>query len=128
MDRAACTTPSVPASLKSELLRDIEQQMGWDVIVKDAYLQRLMMLMWRGQPDQVKAIWLRRVLSAQQSDGGWMGARQIPELPAWAQPSAFRTQLAAWWPSRFQAGAGSDFHATAQGLLITALAITEPGK
>jgi hypothetical protein len=109
--------------LKKDLLADIRQQMGVDVVVKDVYLQRVMMLMWYGDPASVKPIWLRRVLMAQQADGGWIGGRQMPELPEKLQPWFIRSQLAQWWPTRFTSASTSDFHASAQGLLITALAL-----
>jgi hypothetical protein len=125
LSRMACTTaPKLPL-LERELLADIEQQMQWDVVLKDAYFQRVMMLMWRGHPEQLKPVWLHRVYQAQQPDGGWAGGRQFPELPPWAQPWMLRAKLATWWPSRFHAGTSFDFHASAQGLLITALALPE---
>lgn len=128
LDRMACSSTSDLSALQTDLLDDIEWQMHWDVVVKDAYFQRVMMLMWQGKPEQFRAVWLKRVLLAQQADGGWVGGRQFPELPSWMQPWLIRSKLAAWWPSRFHAGGGSDFHATAQGLLITALAITDQHK
>lgn len=128
MNRVGCSPAGELSALQTDLIKDIEQQMHWDVVVKDAYFQRLMMLMWMGKPEQLKAIWLKRVLMAQQADGGWVGGRQFPELPSWAQPWLIRSKLAAWWPSRFHAGGGSDFHATAQGLFITALATPEHRK
>lgn len=126
LERVACTRKDAPPALAHTLLHDIEQQMTWDVVLKDAYLQRVMMLMWQGQPGQLKPVWLHRVYQAQQPDGGWAGGRQFPELPQWAQPWVLRARLATWWPSRFHAGAGSDFHASAQGLLISALALPAP--
>ena len=125
MAREACAPAAQLSPLQVNLLGDIEQQMQWDIVVKDAYLQRMVMLMWQGKPEQIKAVWLRRVLMAQQPDGGWIGGRQLPELPRRLQPWQIRSQLAAWWPSRFQAHTGSDFHATAQGLFITAMALSE---
>jgi hypothetical protein len=95
-----------------------------DVVVKDAYFQRVLLLLWRGGPDQVKPVWLQRVVLAQQADGGWVGGRQFPEWPSWAQPWVIRSKLALWWPSHFNAVSSADFHASAQGLLIAALAIT----
>lgn len=114
LQRVGCPTQVDLAKLQSELLADIEQQMRWDVLFKDAYIQRVLMLQWVGHPGQVKPIWLHRVLAAQQADGGWVGRRQVPELPDWLQP----------WRLKDQA-APTNFHATAQGLLIAALAITE---
>ncbi len=124
LQRVGCARPDELATLESDLLADIHQQMQLDVVVKDAYLQRVLLLLWRGGPDQVKPVWLQRVVLAQQADGGWVGGRQFPEWPSWAQPWVIRSKLALWWPSHFNAVSSADFHASAQGLLIAALAIT----
>ena len=128
LQSVGCVSRSELLTLENDLLADIQQQMRWDVVVKDAYLQRLMLLMWYGKSEQVKPVWLKRVLQAQQPDGGWVGGRQFPELPEWAQPWLMRSKLAVWWPSHFNSVNASDFHATAQGLLIAALALTENQK
>jgi hypothetical protein len=125
--RVGCSTQADLKALESDLLADIDQQMRLDVLVKDAYVQRVLMLLWVGGPDHVKPIWMQRVLMAQQADGGWMGRRQMPEFPNLKLPVALRTTLHRQWPSRFPATADdTDFHATAQGLLISALAMTAP--
>lgn len=127
LQRSRCKQAEELAGLKADLLADIQQQMTLDVVVKDAYLQRLMMLMWHGQAGKVKSVWLQRALRAQQPDGGWIGGRQLPELPEGFQPWFLRAQLAKWLPARFNQASGSDFHASAQGLLIAALAL-EPAE
>lgn len=114
------------AELESELLDDIEHQLVLDPVFKDAYLQRVLMLIWSGRQERVKPIWIRRVMKAQQADGGWMGYRQIPEIPGPLQPWTVREQWAARFPGVFKSdGRKLDFHATAQGLLIMAL-LSEP--
>ncbi len=115
MQRVGCPTQVDLPKLESGLLADIDQQMRWDVMFKDAYIQRVLMLRWVGGPEQVKPIWLRRVLTAQQADGGWVSGRHVPEMPDWLQP----------WRLGSARTAPTNFHATAQGLLIAALAITE---
>lgn len=124
LQRVGCARPEELATLESDLLADIQEQMQLDVVVKDAYLQRVLMLLWRGGPDQVKPVWLHRVVLAQQADGGWVGGRQFPEWPSWVQPWVIRAKLALWWPSHFTPVSSVDFHASAQGLLIAALAST----
>ncbi|RZL03053.1 MAG: hypothetical protein EOP36_06400 [Rubrivivax sp.] len=126
LQRAGCKPAQELVGLKKDLLIDIRQQMTVDVVVKDAYLQRVMMLLWYGGAESVKPVWLQRVYRAQRADGGWIGGRQIPELPEPLQPWFLRAQLANWWPSRFNTASASDFHASAQGLLITALALKAP--
>jgi len=124
MRRSACPVPPDLANLESELSADIAWQLRADVVVKDAYLQRVLALLWSGRASQVAPVWLRRVLASQQADGGWSGRQQFPELPGWTQPGAFGFALARWWPSWFQPPRhATDFHATAQGLLIAALSL-----
>lgn len=122
LQRAGCARHEEVAALEGDLLSDIHQQMRLDVVVKDAYFQRVLMLLWRGDHEQVKPVWLNRVVMAQQADGRWIGGRQIPEWPHWAQPWVIRAQLARWWPLGFDA-LGAEFHASAQGLLIMALSL-----
>ncbi|CAH0355732.1 hypothetical protein [Aquabacterium sp. CECT 9606] len=122
LQRVGCARHEELAALEGDLLSDIHQQMQLDVVVKDAYFQRVLMLLWRGDREQVRPIWLNRVVMAQQADGGWVGGRQVPEWPHWAQPWVIRAQLARWWPLGFEA-IGAEFHASAQGLLITALSL-----
>lgn len=130
IERARCQASPHEPQLKAELLTDIHQQMRWDVVMKDAYIQRVLMLYWAGSPDLVKPVWLNRVFAAQQLDGGWNGAKQIPELPAWGQPGAFKTRLAAWFPwlASQKTYPMSDFHATAQGLLLAALSLGDQAQ
>lgn len=124
-ERTGCPAQGGLAALEAELLSDIEQQMQLDVIVKDGYLQRVLTLSWMGGAERVKPLWVQRVLAAQQPDGGWLARQQIPEMPDGALSSATVSVLARIWPSRFPPGHGStDFHATAQGLLIAALGMT----
>lgn len=123
--RTGCPAQSGLATLETELLSDIEQQMQLDVIVKDGYLQRVLTLAWMGGQDRIKPLWMQRVLAAQQPDGGWLARQQIPEMPDGALSSSAVALLAKVWPSRFPPGHEStDFHATAQGLLIAALGMT----
>lgn len=123
--RTGCPAHGGLAALEAQLLSDIEQQMQLDVIVKDGYMQRVLTLLWMGGQDRVKPLWVQRVLAAQQADGGWLARQQIPEMPDGALSSTALSVLARIWPSRFPPGYEStDFHATAQGLLIAALGMT----
>jgi hypothetical protein len=124
MQRERCGDQAAVATVLGEVMSDIEEQLHWDVVVRDAYLQRVLLLMWRANSaSAAKPIWLARVLRAQSADGGWSPRRQMPEWPAWLQPSLVRDLAARWRPGlAAHTGAASDFHASAQGLLITALA------
>jgi hypothetical protein len=59
----------------------IVSELRWDFRVLDAYLQRVWTLVESGRRNDVKAIWLRRILDAQRADGGWDGADVIVHLP-----------------------------------------------
>jgi hypothetical protein len=122
--RSGCETAHNTTALESALIADIQTQLKWDFVVKDAYIQRVLMLAWVGHTDALKPVWLQRVLAAQQPDGGWLGRPQFPELPLWLQPHAVRRQLASLGVWHLQHDAAPvDFHASAQGLLLVALAL-----
>jgi hypothetical protein len=95
----------------------IVTELKWDFRVQDAYLQRVWTLVESGRRDEIKAIWLRRILSAQRADGGWDGADIIARLPG---------GLVVCWQGgnlypHLRHMPASDFHATAQGLYLMAL-------
>jgi hypothetical protein len=121
--RMGCPTQENLQALKFTLLSDIDQQMRFDVMVKDTYFQRVLALLWGGDRDRVKPVWLQRVLASQLPDGGWAGHHQIPELPNWLQPWRIKSWLVGGAQPE---GIHADFHASAQGLLIMALSMTEP--
>ncbi len=121
-ERSGCTAPQPLGSLKRALLDDVASQLALDPVMKDAHIQRVLMLAWLGQGERIKPIWLRRVLDAQEPDGGWLGHRRLPELPDAISPWAWRERLASQWPGLFSSNRiPLDFHATAQGLLLLAL-------
>lgn len=113
--RVGCPVIRDTTALEAELRSDIESQLRVDFVVKDAYLQRVLVLLWSGHADRVKPIWMRRIMSQQQADGGWTGERDIPELPSWMNNI------------RQKEAQPTGFHATAQGLLIAALWLTQDG-
>ena len=69
-----------------------------------------------GRRNEVKPVWVRRILEAQQTDGGWTGADVIAPLPG---------GRAVFWEGGMRPRMGpipqSNFHATAQGLYLMAL-------
>lgn len=122
--RSGCPMGPQVAALEAELLHDIAWQLKLDPVFRDAYIQRVLTMYWVAGPQYVKPVWLRRVLDAQRTDGGWSGDRALPELPDWLQPAMFRRWAGAIWPARFGAAAPvSEFHPTAQALLLMALAM-----
>jgi hypothetical protein len=110
------------SDLQPQLLDNVERQLTWDPVMRDAHIQRVLVLVMNGRQDAVKANWLRRILAAQESDGGWLGYSRIPELPNWIQPWCWRETLAQWFPARFpREHQDFDFHATAQAILLLTL-------
>jgi hypothetical protein len=69
-------TSEVIYSLQDRLVT----QLSWDFRLVDVYLQRVLMLIESGAHERVKPIWIRRVLSAQNSDGGWSGFEPLISL------------------------------------------------
>jgi hypothetical protein len=109
----AQTIASVQAGILTEL--------HWDFRVEDAYLQKVWTLIESGRREDVKAVWIRRVLGAQGVDGGWNGADVIAALPG---------GRAIFWRGGLLPRVGiapeSNFHATAQGVYLMALLLNDP--
>lgn len=119
-----CTDGATQPSkrLADELVDDIGEQLWISPVFEDAYLQRVLMVHW-ARPDLAhRPIWLHRVVAAQSADGGWSGRYQMPEWPQWLQLSALK-HLIKTSTGGESAGIApqSDFHATAQGILLMAL-------
>lgn len=124
--RTGCPVPPEAAQTSKQVQSDIAFQTTFDILMRDAYMQHVLMLMWQGGPDAIKPIWLRRVLNEQQPDGGWLGRKHYPFLPDALQTWGMHRLLKQWWPSRFPPTIDPlDFHASAQGLLLTALSLPE---
>ncbi|MGC4062108.1 MAG: hypothetical protein QM749_15180 [Aquabacterium sp.] len=124
--RAGCAVPPEFDALNQQVLDDIAFQTRYDILMRDAYIQHVLMLMWQRGPDAVKPVWLRRVLGEQQADGGWRGHKVYPYLPDALQPWGIHILLKKWWPSRFPKVVDPlDFHASAQGLLLMAMSLPE---
>jgi hypothetical protein len=107
-EETARTIAVVQAGILSEL--------RWDYRVEDAYLQRVWTLIESGRRAEVKAVWVRRILAAQEAGGGWTGADVILRLPG---------NRAVFWEGGPRPRVGPrpqpSFHSTAQGLYLMAL-------
>ncbi len=94
----------------------ILSELRWDFRVGDAYLQMVWTLVESGRRKDVKPIWIRRILDAQQADGAWDGVQVLARLPG--------GRVLAWdghpYP-RIISEPAPTFHATAQGLYLLAL-------
>lgn len=111
-EETARTVEGVQAGILSEL--------NWDFRVEDAYLQKVWTLVESGRRNEIKAVWVRRILQAQQADGGWTGSHIIVPLPA---------GRAVFWSGSLIPHIGTpppaNFHATAQGLYLMALLLSD---
>jgi len=115
MQRIECGSAPELAATVSALQDRIVRQLTFDPRVVDIYLQRVLMLTESGASDRVKPVWLARVLEAQLADGGWSGFQPLIPLGEDKQTLGFA-----------QKGIGigtahSNFHATAQGVLLLTL-------
>jgi hypothetical protein len=108
------------SSAIARLQEKIEGQLTWDVRVVDVYIRRVLMFAESGAVERIKPIWLRRVLDAQMSDGGWSGTRPIVAAGL-ATPLCFTQSGIAFCVPR------STFHATAQGVPLMSLLLRNGG-
>lgn len=115
-----------PAALTAETIgrvqNDILTELSWDFRVEDAYIQKVLTLVESGRRKDVKAVWLRRILDAQRSDGGWDGVDIIARTPG--------NRIICWAGSlhpRLLTPPATNFHATAQGLYLMALLTSAGG-
>ena len=121
LQRSGCGDPDELQDTVVQLQHRIQRQLTWDPRVVDVYLQRVLMLAESGNPDAIKPVWLQSVINAQRPDGGWSGLE--PLLPV-----GNGRYLAIGSRGFTIVRPASNFHATAQGVLlfsILAHAVTE---
>ncbi len=114
MQQRQCGDTAHVATMTRQLQDRIVDELALDFVVRDVHLQRVLMLYWTGAAERVKPVWLNRVLRAQRPDGGWDYESELE-----------RRLSGADYPAQ------ADFHASAQGLLILALALQRaeaPGR
>jgi hypothetical protein len=91
--------------------------LNWDFRVDDAYIQKVWTLVESGRRNDIKPIWVQRIMDSQRADGGWDGADIIVRLPGnrvlcWEQGHLYPRVIVL---------PASIFHPTAQGLYLMAL-------
>jgi len=90
---------------------DIKWQLTFDIRVVDVYLQRVLMLLITGAEKEIKPVWIHQLIDHQLDDGGWSNFVELLPLPG--------EKSLGFSPKILSIGnAKSDFHATAQGVLI----------
>ncbi|HET8710245.1 MAG TPA: hypothetical protein VFM32_02630 [Spongiibacteraceae bacterium] len=111
--RNGCGVMDIDAKI-SALQDTIEKQLTYDPRVVDVYLQRVLMLVESGARNRVKSRWLRRVIDAQREDGGWSDVQPLVVLGG-GRNLGFGANGFTF------ANPASNFHATAQGVLLMSL-------
>lgn len=112
-----CEDPQFIQNTINTLTDEIAKQLFYDPRLIDVYIQRLMLLYESGNQTKVNPRWMERIISAQNSDGGWDNFHPIIRLGenravgVGAKSIEFKTLK-------------SDFHASIQGSYLTAMALS----
>jgi hypothetical protein len=112
-----CEPDTETTQLIDTVQNSILTELRWDFRVEDAYLQKVLTLLESGRRKDLKPVWIRRILDAQRSDGGWDGVDVVTQLPGNRFLVWRGGRLYPWVSSR----PATNLHATAQGLYLLAL-------
>lgn len=116
MKKSGCENPAQVQHLIDQLAQDIQGQLTLDFRSIDVYLQRVLVLLQSGHNDKINPRWIARVLEAQNTDGGWDDFQPLIKIG--------NQRYFGLGSKIFEVSAGnSDFHATVQGTLLTAILI-----
>lgn len=105
-----CGDAAQVASMTRQLQDRVVDELALDFVMRDEHLQRVLALYWTGVPDRVKPVWLNRLLRAQRSDGGWDYASAYSRWVSTESEVAVAVSV-------------ESFHATAQAMLVIAMAL-----
>jgi len=111
--RSQCPIDNLEANI-AVLQKTIEKQLRYDPRVVDVYIQRVLMLVDSGARDRVQSRWLERVIDAQQKDGGWSDVQSLIPVGGDKYFGLNANGVTIAEPV-------SNFHATAQGVLLMSL-------
>jgi len=112
--------PNIEEVVQS-LQNDIKLQLTFDIRVVDVYLQRVLMLLITGAEEEVKSVWIQQVIDHQLVDGGWSQFVSLVQLPG-KKSLGFSPRILSMGKEK------SDFHATAQGVLILSSLLKDETK
>lgn len=121
MQQNHCGDAQATQSAVTDLQARIVRQVTWDPRVVDFYLQRVLMLIESGAVAAVKPVWLQHVLDAQLPDGGWGSIDPYLPLPSGVCLGFSAKGFAIATPT-------SDYHATAQGILLMSLLLNSESE
>jgi hypothetical protein len=99
----------------------LRQQIWWDFAVRDIYIQRALVLWWAGHGDDVPADVVSRIVRAQREDGGWNDHHVLYSGPSFYLALGGRFGLTT-------TPVPSEFHATAQALLLFDLVLSKASQ
>jgi hypothetical protein len=118
IEQSACENEATTAELIRRLQDKIAFQAMLDPRLLDNYIQRVLLLQKTGAKAKIKPIWIRRILAAQRSDGGWADFDALS--PGW-----HGTYFG--WSNRSVRvrQPESNFHTTVQGLMLMSLLIAD---
>jgi len=118
LKRSHCGDPEQLENTIAALQQRIYRQLTWDPRIVDVYMQRVLMLVESGAGDRVRPVWLKHLVNAQLPDGGW--SPFMPLAPLGGGRSIGTSRLISIGKPE------SDFHMTAQGILLLTLLTNSP--
>ena len=117
MQRKGCGNKDRLEGVVKVLQEKIERQLLWDPRVVDVYLQRVLMLVESGAGDRVKSAWLRNILDAQSTDGGWSGFEPLVPVTGGKSIGFSARGIEYQLPE-------ATFHTTSQGIYIMSMMLS----
>jgi hypothetical protein len=122
LQRSDCGDAKQLGDTVRQLQERIRRQLVLDPRVIDVYMQRVLMLVESGAKELVKPIWIRHLVNAQRIDGGWASFDPLIPLTGdhyFGYGAKFFT---------VKKSPRSDFHMTAQGVLLFSMLNNSKGS
>lgn len=119
MQRYQCGDEETVNYTIAELQNKVISELTWDFRVGDAYIQRVLMLVDTGAYNEIKPLWIKNILNAQNDDGGWDDLDPIIYLGndyVFAYTSRLPTTIKK---------SKANFHTTAQAIWLLSLLLKE---
>lgn len=118
MQRYQCGFDDQVTATIKDLQQVVISELTWDFRVGDAYIQRVLMLIDTGAYSEVKPVWIRNILQAQNKDSSWDDLHPI--LPLGNEKVLGFTSLL----PKIQTPK-ADFHTSAQAIWLLSLLLEE---
>lgn len=121
MQRTGCEDPQFVTDSITTLTGYIKQQSTYDFRVVDVYIQRALMQMDSGHPENINPRWIKRILLAQNTDGGWDDFQPLIPVGGGKYFGFHAKGVGIREPV-------SSFHATAQGIWLMAMLMNQSAQ